>query len=93
MRSHDGGLVALRLGRAAQLRGGAAAPQQQLGCRRPMRVASSKSKTARSPRAEVGGEYEENYSDVNAKLLDYFTFKAIRMTLQQVSRMPGGALL
>lgn len=35
-------------------------------------------------RSEIGGEYVDKYEDVDRTLLNYMTFKALRMTLQQL---------
>jgi hypothetical protein len=35
-------------------------------------------------RSEIGGEYLDKYDDVDRTLLNYLTYKALRMTLQQL---------
>jgi RbcX protein len=35
-------------------------------------------------RAEIGGEYLDNYADVDRTLLNYVTYRALRMSLQQL---------
>jgi hypothetical protein len=74
--------------RAASCAASAALPRQarrvtpQLASRRPsqQRAAAAARRAARgspasAPRADVGGEYIENYDDVDRTLLNYFTYK------------------
>ncbi|KAL3354293.1 hypothetical protein AABB24_018774 [Solanum stoloniferum] len=36
---------------------------------------------------DLGGQYEENFSDIKTQILNYFTYKAVRTILNQLNEM------